>query len=716
MKVIKKALAVVLSLYILASIMPQIALANSNVSGRYEEVSNMSTIVKDAELHVYSTKNGGTIELTGHNLMGTTFPQVTGYREYTATPADGWIWKGWKYEQLYKGKDLGNRTDGIRKKRYSFSNNGSDWYSAYNGGQTISVNRLTTAGETVGNKITYKIYADFNPTINATATAGGTITNPGFTEVNYGDNKQYDITANNGQVIDSVFVDGQNISEAAGEGNYSYTFEDVREPHTIVVTFRQNTQDITLSFDGNATDATNVPESMIQKVVVGTNASFDRPAQTPTRQDYTFVGWSESPDGTSIVEWPYSTTGSKTLYAVWKTSAPTPDLKYGSLTVNKVVVMPEGDNTSVTDKEYTFTIKGQGGSYNKTTTVKIGDGNSGSVTLENVPVGEYTVTESNAGIAGYDVVTVSNPADGKVTVKEQAASIEFTNTYTKTEEPKGALTINKTVKGLPNEILPASFTFEIKQGENAQAVTVNREGNDNTYKSETVQLPYGTYTISEVNADVYGFNLNPTGLGEVTIDKEHKEVTVNVTNDYEPLPPNTGTIIVKKTVSGNASSTSDEFKFKVTVLTSPEPDPSGPPIAMSANANAVKAPAASTVNQTATQDNFVKENGIWTLRFTLKGGEKMTISNLPVDSTYRVEELDANGYTVTVNGKTTSSKDVRLTKEKPTETLNFKNAKNSTSGGEHWHPTTPVPVIVIPPKTGDMPFWYSIARFLGLVK
>ena len=38
-------------------------------------------------------------------------------------------------------------------------------------------------------------------------------------------------------------------------------------------------------------------------------------------------------------------------------------------------------------------------------------------------------------------------------------------------------------------------------------------------------------------------------------------------------------------------------------------------------------------------------------------------------------------------------------------------------GGGHWHPTTTlVPVIVIPPKTGDMPFWYSIAQFLGLVK
>ena len=38
-------------------------------------------------------------------------------------------------------------------------------------------------------------------------------------------------------------------------------------------------------------------------------------------------------------------------------------------------------------------------------------------------------------------------------------------------------------------------------------------------------------------------------------------------------------------------------------------------------------------------------------------------------------------------------------------------------GHDHNHNNNGVPPIVyIPPKTGDMPFWYSIAQFLGLVK
>ena len=64
MKRTKKALAVVLSLFMLASITPQIVLANSNIPDRYEKVSEMQAIVQDAEVHAYVTRNGGTAELT----------------------------------------------------------------------------------------------------------------------------------------------------------------------------------------------------------------------------------------------------------------------------------------------------------------------------------------------------------------------------------------------------------------------------------------------------------------------------------------------------------------------------------------------------------------------------------------------------------------------------------------------------------------------------
>ena len=216
-----------------------------------------------------------------------------------------------------------------------------------------------------------------------------------------------------------------------------------------------------------------------------------------------------------------------------------------------------------------------------------------------------------------------------------------------------------------------------------------------------------------------------TGLWEVV---SGVPVVFNVKCETQPQPDTfPGVITVKKTVDSNVPADKNkEFNFKVTVLIpiDPNPDPSGPPNAKSANA--VKAPAVRGANKTATKDAFVEENDIWTLRFTLKGGDMMTISDLPVGFTYRVEELDADGYTVTVNNETTTSKDVGLTKENPKMTLNFKNTKGSTptptpynggGGHGHYHPTTtPVPVMVIPPKTGDMTLLQYIARLLGLVR
>ncbi len=395
----------------------------------------------------------------------------------------------------------------------------------------------------------------------------------------------------------------------------------------------------------------------------------------------------------------------------------------GSLTVTKTVVMPEGDTTSVKDREYTFTI--QSGGHTDSKKVVIGDNNTGSVTFDNVPVGEYTVTEAGADIDGYNVVTTSNPADGKVKVAEgQAATIAFTNTYTKIEGPKGELTISKVVNGLPTEILPARFVFEIRKVGNVEevveSVTVEREENGNTYKPKTVKLPHGEYSVAEKEVDIQGYSLRITSdIPARIVTVSDTPATITFYNTYEQLPPNTGTLIVKKTVSGNASSNSDEFEFTVNAVGSPSPD--GPAYPPKAKANVA------SVNQTANTGNFV--NGGYT--FNLKHGGSETIE-LPAGKCY-VEETKTLGYTVTVDGDAASGKIVEL-KAGETVTLSFNNHKdngltptptpsptptpyNGGGGHGHYHPTTtPVPVMVIPPKTGDMTLLQYIARLLGLVK
>ena len=48
----------------------------------------------------------------------------------------------------------------------------------------------------------------------------------------------------------------------------------------------------------------------------------------------------------------------------------------------------------------------------------------------------------------------------------------------------------------------------------------------------------------------------------------------------------------------------------------------------------------------------------------------------------------------------------------------FPYSGGTTGGGSHWHPPVtpaPVPVVVIPPKTGDMTIWQSILHFFGVI-
>ena len=488
MKRTKKALAVVLSLSMLASITPQIVLANSNIPDRYEEVSEMQAIVKDAEVHAYVTRNGGTAELTDSNGVETTFTQGIGYREYTATPADGWVWKGWTYEQLYQGEDLGNRTDYGWGKRYSFSNDGSDWNSAYNGtGQTISVNRLLTKGETVGNKIIYNIYANFNPTINATAGTGGTITDNGVTEVNYGDSKQYDITADAGQDIASVSVDGQDISNAVGKDNFSYTFENVREPHTIDVTFTDELYTVTYT-DGVDNEEIFKDQSYVDLLSGTKTPKFNG---EPKRTGYVFTGW--TPEVTETV------TQTVTYSAQW-------------------AVDENGNDKPDNDEKYTVSYQFINGADDKELPKEVND----------------MLPKATSYVYGVKVVPVALKADRVETtdgvwlfegwtpeeIEKLTADTAFTGTWTFAKNAGGINHIP--VITAEDKTLTVGDSFDVMAGVTA----LDKEDGDLTDKIEVINNTVdtskaGTYTVTYKVTDSNGASVTKTIT--ITVKDKDKE-------------------------------------------------------------------------------------------------------------------------------------------------------------------------------------------------
>ncbi len=111
----------------------------------------------------------------------------------------------------------------------------------------------------------HTIAAAFIPTITATAGANGNISPPGVRAVTSGADQTYTIIPKAGYHVDTLTVDGSPVTTAT-----SYTFINVTTPHTILVTFAQNstiTITVTQGANGSITPGTTA-------VVQGTSQTF----------------------------------------------------------------------------------------------------------------------------------------------------------------------------------------------------------------------------------------------------------------------------------------------------------------------------------------------------------------------------------------------------------------------------------------------------------
>ena len=102
--------------------------------------------------------------------------------------------------------------------------------------ETYTFERVTT------NHTITVTFAPKELAITASAGTGGSISPSGTVKVKYGEDKSFTITPNEGYEIKSVTVDGQDKGKIT-----SYTFEDVKEAHTISATFVKKTFKITAS-------------------------------------------------------------------------------------------------------------------------------------------------------------------------------------------------------------------------------------------------------------------------------------------------------------------------------------------------------------------------------------------------------------------------------------------------------------------------------------
>lgn len=188
-------------------------------------------------------------------------------------------------------------------------------------------------------------YTEGGYVYNASAYCGATATsdNPDVVEVKTKDGHQ-DIVIGKwvGGIWDGadclqVNVDAKKAGTATVQVNFYYTFTQNNDPfnhpgamwiygtccYTVTVTDTSQ-QDITLTYDANG--GTGAPASETKTVTKGQSATFTVSSTVPTREGYTFQGWSTVKGGEVAYTGGNSITISKdtTLYAVWEENTPDP--------------------------------------------------------------------------------------------------------------------------------------------------------------------------------------------------------------------------------------------------------------------------------------------------------------------------------------------------------------------------------------------------------
>ena len=279
-------------------------------------------------------------------------------------------------------------------------------------------------------------------------------------------------------------------------------------------------------------------------------------------------------------------------------------------------------------------------------------------TTFNCPTGDYALWTYSSPTMTFDNCTFNST--GKII-----------NVYTDAGAGKNDITVNFnncTVNNTGESLKPVLNINDSNMGDFKYVLNIAGDNKVN-----------GVYVDNITGSSLFGF-----GGKAATNNKGKTVVKIDDTTVWQDGNHATGTLTVKKTVSGGGADYNKAFTFTVKLEESGD-----------------------THNGEAIYGGVTFINGVAT--FTLKHNQEKKITEIPAGMTYTVTESDNAGYTVTMSGNTGTIK------AGETSTAAFNNYKAGDSGHSYYYPTTtPVPVIVIPPKTGDMTVWQSILHFLGI--
>ena len=471
---------------------------------------------------------------------------------------------------------------------------------------------------------------------------GGNLTDPVTVTATKQDNNTYSAataTLPYGEytVVENIVkarVDGYDLSNSTSYPNYT-----IGKPSA--ATLDTNNKEVTVSVTNNYTAKTG--NLVISKTVTGTDANKDK--------EFTFI------------------------VSLDNENYPTP--AGHETTRENPVAMPsnQSDIDFVNSGWIQFTLK---------------DGEN--FTVKNVPYGTtYTIIESdNDGYNLSATIKTENVQDAVASVADNT-----TVTGTTTGEPIEVALTNSTIEPAKVELKATKyfdgalaesgkFTFVLENDLHNELKTVSNEDNGVVdfgkwqFSGETDFVFY----MREVAGDNQYIKYDDTVYKIViTVSKDADGNYIAVQNysvevekdEWLPLDNITfhnftvGSLVVKKTVSGNAASTTKEFTFTVTLQRELLP--------LKAATDGGENIVIPLTGKTADFNASWFQNGIATIQFKLKDKDDFTIKGLPDGIRYTVTESDNNGYTVTVNGQNAATANGKIMAGK-TSTEAFNNHKS----------------------------------------
>ena len=490
----------------------------------------------------------------------------------------------------------------------------------------------------------------------------------------------------------------------------------------------------TLKYDANGGTGAPATQTYTATSQYENSHIFTISNDKPTRQDYEFKGWAESPNDTAATRQPGGSivvTGITTLYAVWEENNPTPPTPPttdkpeppkpentpgipGLTGENVVKVMCVTENSSHAEKSYQLIAD----SYDVGNVE--GDATSGYTCDITVKPEKY--------VEAYNSDPDIN-VEHKLDPESQTGTIhlKYDEQGWMLATPSGVPVVFKVKCDNTQPPLDKTITIEVSKIweddiPGAQSITVGLYANgtkvdekDITPSRDIWYHNFGQRPLEDNNGNPINYTVKEENIPDgytphyYTSGEHDKRLVFRVKN----VPTEkTGAIKVSKELSGEGAEKDKEFAFTVTLLEY-------------LDSNEVLdggEPGYYPLSGIYTFGGFEFRDGKVT--FGLKGGESVTISGIPAEYDYTVTESNNAGYTVT------SENDKGTIRAKGTAEVKFTNTKSAAptvsptptptpgggnGGGGHYHPTTPVPVIVIPPKTGDMTIWQSILHFLGII-